>query len=107
MSFPPCTFRPPAWASRTRTAPGGWSLSTTDGTESCLSQSQSWIWFDPLADFSTAHSEREREEEKKRKKKHPADKQMHLINSTDTPTDRQMSVKRTDEDTDERFFAGL
>lgn len=47
MSFPPCMFHPAEWVSHTQMAPGVSSLSTTDGTESCLSRSQSWIRFDP------------------------------------------------------------
>lgn len=47
MSFPPCTFRPAAWVSHTQMAPGVSSLSTTNGTESCLSDSQSSIRPDP------------------------------------------------------------
>lgn len=47
MSFPPCTFHPAAWVSHTQMAPGVSSLSTTNGTESCLSGSQSSIRPDP------------------------------------------------------------
>lgn len=40
MSFPLCMFHPVEWVSHTQTAPGVSSLSTTDGTESCLSPSE-------------------------------------------------------------------
>lgn len=105
MSFPPCMFHPAEWVSRTQMAPGVSSLSTTDGTESCLSRKESWIWFGPTG-LLAQHS--------KRGKKNSNKKPSGYTNTSYKPhrytgshKGGQMIVKTTDKDTDERFFAGL
>lgn len=78
MSFPPCMFHPVEWVSHTQMAPGVSSLSTTDGTESCLSRSQSWICFDPHGlQCSTVR-------EKENTWKNPADTQIPMYKLPDT-----------------------
>lgn len=76
MSFPPCMFHPVEWVSRTQMAPGVSSLSTTDGTESCLSHSQSWIRFDPKGLWHSTERGRKRDGGKMFGK-NPEDTQIH------------------------------
>lgn len=105
MSFPPCTFHPAAWVSHTQMAPGVSSLSTTNGTESCLSGSQSSIRPDP--EGLGRGGEREGGGGRNAWKKNPADTRMHKLHRyTCTRKDRRMNVKITDKDTDERFLCG-
>lgn len=104
MSFPPCTFHPAAWVSHTQMAPGVSSLSTTNGTESCLSGSQSSIRPDP--EGLGRGGEREGGGKKCLEKKPSGYTNAHLHRYTCTRKDRRMNVKITDKDTDERFFCG-